>query len=222
MTTPLNWTDIINQEKQKPYLQETLDCVQQRRDEGITVYPPQDEVFNAFAYTPFEDVKVVILGQDPYHGPDQAHGICFSVKPGIKPPRSLNNMYKELADDIDGFSIPNHGYLESWAKQGILMINAVLTVEQGNANSHKKLGWETFTDVIIDKINQEKEGVIFLLWGGQAQKKGARIDASRHHILSSAHPSPLSARRGFFGCKHFSKTNELLQEQGLKPINWQV
>lgn len=222
MNTPLNWNSIIEHEKQQPYLKETLKYVQQRRDEGITVYPPQDEVFNAFNYTPFEDVRVVILGQDPYHGPDQAHGICFSVKPGIKPPRSLNNMYKELADDIEGFTIPQHGYLESWATQGVLMMNAVLTVEEGNANSHKKLGWETFTDMIIDKINQEKEGVIFLLWGGQAQKKGARIDTSRHHVLSCAHPSPLSARRGFFGCKHFSKTNELLQKQGLKPINWQV
>lgn len=220
--TPLNWTDIINEEKQKPYLRETLNYVQKRRDEGVTVFPPEDEIFNAFSYTPFEKVKVVIIGQDPYHGPDQAHGICFSVKPGIKTPRSLSNMYKELATDIEGFHIPQHGYLEYWAKQGILMINAVLTVEQGNANSHKKLGWETFTDVIIDKINQEKEGVIFLLWGAQAQKKGARIDRTRHHILSAAHPSPLSARRGFFGCRHFSKTNEILEKQGLNPINWQV
>jgi len=222
MSSHLNWSDIINQEKKKSYLQDTLNYVQQRREQNIQIYPPQDEIFNAFSYTPFDQVKIVMLGQDPYHGKNQAHGICFSVKPGIKIPPSLRNIYKELATDIEGFDIPTHGYLKNWATQGILMLNAVLTVEEGKANSHKKLGWETFTDVIIDKINQEKQGVIFLLWGQQAQKKCAHIDTNKHIILTAPHPSPLSAHRGFLGCKHFSQANTLLKKQGKTPIQWQI
>jgi uracil-DNA glycosylase len=218
MTT---WHEIITDEKQKPYLKDTLDYVQQRREQGVTVFPPQSDVFNAFKYTEFDDVKVVILGQDPYHGPNQAHGLCFSVLPGIKIPPSLRNMYKELAEDIDGFVTPEHGFLESWAKQGVLMINAVLTVEQGDANSHKHLGWEQFTDTVISKINEQRDGVIFLLWGAPAQKKGRIIDANKHHVLKAPHPSPLSAYRGFFGCRHFSQVNEILFGQGKGVVDWQ-
>ncbi|CAH9049847.1 Uracil-DNA glycosylase [Pseudoalteromonas sp. CIP111854] len=219
MTT---WQDLLNQQKQQPYLQETLNYVAQRRDEGVTVYPPQSQVFGAFEVTPFKQVKVVILGQDPYHGPNQAHGLCFSVLPGVKPPPSLANMYKELMQDINGFSIPDHGYLLPWAEQGVLLLNTVLTVEQGAAHSHKKLGWERFTDVVIEQLNQHGEGIIFLLWGAHAQKKGKNIDKQRHHVLHAPHPSPLSAHRGFFGCQHFSKTNELLNTMGKQPINWQL
>jgi uracil-DNA glycosylase len=188
----------------------------------VTVFPAEQQVFSAFDATPFEQVKVVILGQDPYHGPDQAHGLCFSVLPGIKPPPSLANMYKELVQDIAGFSIPEHGYLMPWAEQGVLLLNTVLTVEQGQAHSHKHLGWEQFTDKVIDEINQHREGVVFLLWGAHAQKKGKSIDKTRHHVLHAPHPSPLSAHRGFFGCQHFSRTNELLTSMGKTPINWQV
>ncbi|MCF6436098.1 MULTISPECIES: uracil-DNA glycosylase [Pseudoalteromonas] len=219
MTT---WQDVLGQEKQQGYFQDTLNYVAQRRSEGVTVYPPQEQVFEAFKATPFENVKVVILGQDPYHGPNQAHGLCFSVLPGIKPPPSLANMYKELAQDIEGFSIPNHGYLLPWAEQGVLLLNTVLTVEQGEAHSHKKLGWERFTDVVIEQLNTHSDGIVFLLWGAHAQKKGKNIDKRRHHVLHAPHPSPLSVHRGFFGCQHFSKTNQLLQEMGKQPINWQV
>ncbi len=166
-------------------------------------------------------MKVVILGQDPYHGPNQAHGLCFSVLPGVKTPPSLVNMYKELAQDIEGFQIPNHGYLKSWADQGVLLLNTVLTVEQGKAHSHAKTGWETFTDRVIDVLNQHRQGVIFLLWGSHAQKKGQMIDRNKHHVLMAPHPSPLSAHRGFFGCQHFSQTNQILKQLGKTPINWQ-
>ncbi|MCJ8267777.1 MAG: uracil-DNA glycosylase [Psychrosphaera sp.] len=216
------WHDIIETEKQLPYLSDTIEYVEQRRAQGVTVFPQEADVFNAFKYTEFDDVKVVILGQDPYHGPDQAHGLCFSVLPGVKTPPSLKNMYKELAEDIADFVIPQQGFLESWAKQGVLMINSVLTVEQGNANSHKHLGWEQFTDTVIAKVNEHRSDVVFLLWGAPAQKKGRFIDTNRHHVLKAPHPSPLSAYRGFFGCRHFSMTNEILQGLGKTPINWQV
>ncbi|WP_105167576.1 uracil-DNA glycosylase [Pseudoalteromonas sp. T1lg23B] len=219
MTT---WQSVLGQEKQQAYFQETLNYVAQRRNEGVTVYPPHEQIFEAFKVTPFEQVKVVILGQDPYHGPNQAHGLCFSVLPGVKPPPSLANMYKELAQDIEGFSIPNHGYLLPWAEQGVLLLNTVLTVEQGQAHSHKKLGWERFTDVVIEQLNAHSDGIVFLLWGAHAQKKGKNIDKQRHHVLHAPHPSPLSVHRGFYGCQHFSKTNQLLQEMGKQPINWQV
>lgn len=216
------WSDFIAEQSQQAYLKDTLEYVAQKRGEGVTVFPPEQQVFSAFDATPFEQVKVVILGQDPYHGPDQAHGLCFSVLPGIKPPPSLANMYKELVQDIEGFSIPEHGYLMPWAEQGVLLLNTVLTVEQGQAHSHKHLGWEKFTDKVIDEINQHREGVVFLLWGAHAQKKGKNIDKTRHHVLHAPHPSPLSAHRGFFGCQHFSKTNTLLTSMGKSPINWQV
>ena len=216
------WSDFIAEQSQQPYLKDTLEYVAQKRSEGVTVFPPEQQVFSAFDATSFEQVKVVILGQDPYHGPDQAHGLCFSVLPGIKPPPSLANMYKELVQDIEGFSIPDHGYLMPWAEQGVLLLNTVLTVEQGQAHSHKHLGWEKFTDKVIDEINQYREGVVFLLWGAHAQKKGKNIDKTRHHVLHAPHPSPLSAHRGFFGCQHFSKTNALLTSMGKSPINWQV
>jgi uracil-DNA glycosylase len=216
------WSDFITEQSQQAYLKDTLEYVAQKRGEGVTVFPPEQQVFSAFDATPFEQIKVVILGQDPYHGPDQAHGLCFSVLPGIKPPPSLANMYKELVQDIEGFSIPEHGYLMPWAEQGVLLLNTVLTVEQGQAHSHKHLGWEQFTDKVIDEINQHGEGVVFLLWGAHAQKKGKNIDKTRHHVLHAPHPSPLSAHRGFFGCQHFSKTNALLTSMGKSPINWQV
>ena len=216
------WSDFIAEQSQQTYLKDTLEYVAQKRSEGVTVFPPQKQVFSAFDATPFEQIKVVILGQDPYHGPDQAHGLCFSVLPGIKPPPSLANMYKELVQDIEGFSIPDHGYLMPWAEQGVLLLNTVLTVEQGQAHSHKHLGWEKFTDKVIEEINHHREGVVFLLWGAHAQKKGKNIDKTRHHVLHAPHPSPLSAHRGFFGCQHFSKTNALLTSMGKSPINWQV
>ncbi|WP_417615589.1 uracil-DNA glycosylase [Oceanisphaera sp.] len=216
----LTWKQLIEQEKQQPYLQQTLDFVEQERAAGKVIYPPAQDVFNAFEYTPLNRVKVVILGQDPYHGPNQAHGLCFSVQTGVKVPPSLRNMYKELASDIAGFVTPDHGCLTGWAEQGVLMINTVLTVEAGKAHSHAKLGWETFTDKVIQTVNEHCHGVVFLLWGSHAQKKGAAIDSNRHHILTSAHPSPLSAYRGFFGCQHFSQTNQLLEQQGKAPIDW--
>lgn len=217
MTT---WTDVLAVEKQQDYFKDTLDYVAKRRAEGVNVFPPADEVFSAFSSTAFEDVKVVILGQDPYHGPDQAHGLAFSVKPGIKAPPSLANMYKELATDIDSFTIPNHGYLQAWAEQGVLLLNTVLTVEQGQAHSHKKLGWETFTDRVIAALNEHGDGIVFLLWGSHAQKKGRHIDTTKHVVFNGPHPSPLSAYRGFFGCKHFSKANDALIAMGKTPINW--
>lgn len=216
------WTDLLAGEKKQSYFQYTLTYVAQRRNEGVVVYPPEDKVFDAFEITKLTDVKVVILGQDPYHGPNQAHGLCFSVLPGIKTPPSLVNIYKELATDIDGFSIPQHGFLESWAKQGVLLLNTVLTVEQGQAHSHKHLGWEKYTDKVVEVLNEHGEGIIFLLWGSHAQKKGKSIDESKHHVLKAPHPSPLSAHRGFFGCRHFSKANSILVSQGKPVINWQV
>lgn len=215
------WTEAIGEEKTQPYFQHILQYVHQERLAGKIIYPPQNEVFNAFALTEFKDVKVVILGQDPYHGPNQAHGLSFSVKPGIAPPPSLLNMYKELAQDV-GFQIPSHGYLVEWAKQGVLLLNTVLTVEQGKAHSHANIGWETFTDKVIHQLNQHRENIVFLLWGSHAQKKGQFIDRQRHCVLTAPHPSPLSAHRGFLGCRHFSKTNAYLREKGIKEINWQL
>ncbi|MGL4459345.1 MAG: uracil-DNA glycosylase [Plesiomonas shigelloides] len=217
----LNWSDVIGAEKQQPYFLDTMAYVAAERAAGKEIYPPEHDVFNAFRYTPFEQVKVVILGQDPYHGPNQAHGLCFSVLPGVPVPPSLVNMYKELAQDIAGFQIPQHGYLKSWADQGVLLLNTVLTVERGQAHSHAKLGWETFTDRVIAAVNEHRQGVVFLLWGAHAQKKGRIIDRQRHHVLTAPHPSPLSAHRGFLGCRHFSQTNQLLVQQNLPAIDWQ-
>ncbi|WP_394661832.1 uracil-DNA glycosylase [uncultured Pantoea sp.] len=220
MSDKLTWHDVLADEKEKPYFKETLQAVAQQRAAGVTVYPPQKDVFNAFKLTELGDIKVVILGQDPYHGPNQAHGLAFSVLPGVAIPPSLLNMYKELEQDIDGFQRPQHGFLESWATQGVMLLNTVLTVEAGKAHSHARLGWETFTDRVIDVINTHREGVVFLLWGSHAQKKGSIIDAQRHHVLKAPHPSPLSAHRGFLGCRHFSQTNALLSKAGETPIDW--
>ncbi len=222
MSAPKTWESIINDERDKEYFQSILAFVEQQRNSGKTVYPPQDQVFSAFDMTPFESVRVVILGQDPYHGANQAHGLAFSVLPGVKIPPSLRNMYKELAQDVEGFEIPSHGYLDSWASQGVLMLNTVLTVEEAKAHSHAKCGWETFTDAIIAELNQRSEPIIFLLWGAHAQKKGQAIDVDKHHVLIAPHPSPLSARRGFFGCQHFSITNKLLSSIDQQPIDWRL
>lgn len=216
------WKDVIGIEKEQPYFQQILAQVQNARAAGRVIYPPQNEIFNAFKLTEFEQVKVVILGQDPYHGPNQAHGLAFSVKPNVPPPPSLVNMYKELATDIAGFQIPNHGYLVEWAQQGVLLLNTVLTVEQGLAHSHANFGWETFTDRVITALNQQREHLAFLLWGSHAQKKGQFIDRERHCVLTAPHPSPLSAHRGFFGCRHFSKTNDYLRAHQIGEINWQL
>ncbi|MEZ8627488.1 uracil-DNA glycosylase [Vibrio splendidus] len=222
MSAPKSWESIINDERDKEYFQNVLAFVEQQRNSGKTIYPPQEQVFSAFDMTPFESVRVVILGQDPYHGAKQAHGLAFSVLPGVKIPPSLRNMYKELVQDIDGFEIPSHGYLDTWASQGVLMLNTVLTVEEAKAHSHAKCGWETFTDAIIAELNQRSEPIIFLLWGAHAQKKGQAIDADKHHVLTAPHPSPLSAHRGFFGCQHFSTTNKLLSSMDQQPIDWRL
>ncbi|PJG84671.1 uracil-DNA glycosylase [Conservatibacter flavescens] len=216
------WKDAIGEEKKQPYFLQILQQVQQEKAQGKTIYPPQHEIFNAFKLTEFDQVKVVILGQDPYHGPNQAHGLAFSVKPGIAPPPSLVNMYKELRDDIDGFIVPNHGYLVEWAQQGVLLLNTVLTVERGLAHSHAKFGWETFTDHVIARLNEQRENLVFLLWGSHAQKKGQFIDRQKHCVLTAPHPSPLSAHRGFFGCKHFSKTNTYLRQHQIPEIQWNL
>ena len=216
------WKEAIGEEKEKPYFQQILQQVHQARQAGITIYPPQNEVFSAFSLTEFDQVKVVILGQDPYHRPNQAHGLSFSVKLPVAPPPSLLNIYKELATDIEGFVVPRHGYLVDWAKQGVLLLNTVLTVEEGKANSHANWGWETFTDKVIAQLNAYRENIVFLLWGSHAQKKGAFIDRNKHCVLTAPHPSPLAAHRGFFGCHHFSKANEYLKAHGMAEINWQL
>ena len=216
------WHEAIGAEKEKAYFQTILEKVRHERQAGITVYPPERDVFNAFRTTEFGNVKVVILGQDPYHGAGQAHGLAFSVQPEIAVPPSLVNIYKELATDIEGFQIPQHGYLQHWAEQGVLLLNTVLTVRAGAAHSHATFGWEVFTDEVIRQLDKEREHLVFMLWGSHAQKKGAFIDRNRHLVLTAPHPSPLSAYRGFFGCKHFSQANAYLQANGLKPIDWQV
>ena len=216
------WKEAIGEEKQKPYFQHILQQVQQAKAAGTTVYPPQSEIFSAFSLTEFEAVKVGILGQDPYHGPNQAHGLAFSVKPPVAPPPSLVNIYKELAQDIPNFQIPHHGYLVDWAILGVLLLNTVLTVEQGQAHSHANFGWETFTDKVIEQLNLHRENLVFLLWGSHAQKKGQFINQNRHCVLRAPHPSPLSAHRGFFGCHHFSQANHYLESRGLSPIQWQL
>ena len=220
ITIEASWKKVLSTEFEKPYFHELTKAVKQEYT-SHTCYPKGKAIFSAFDACPFRDVKVVILGQDPYHGINQANGMCFSVQKGIALPPSLVNIYKELVNDI-GISYPQHGDLSHWANQGVLLLNAVLTVRANQAASHQKLGWETFTNAVIEKISTEKEGVVFLLWGGFAKKKAKLIDASKHHILTSGHPSPLSANRGYwFENKHFSKTNELLQIQGKETIDWQ-
>jgi uracil-DNA glycosylase len=217
---PASWQNILACELENPYFQKLQQFVDQER-QTYTVFPPEEDVFSALKITPFEKVNVLLLGQDPYHDHNQAHGLCFSVRPGIKPPPSLMNMFAELRSDV-GFSIPNNGYLVHWAEQGILMLNAVLTVRAHSPNSHKNHGWETFTDAIISKVNAKNSPVVFVLWGGYAQKKLALIDTARHTIVQSAHPSPLSARNGFFGSKPFSAINAALHEAGKPEIDWQI
>ena len=215
------WKAVLGPEFEQPYMQALKQfLVVEKRQH--TVYPPGSLIFNAFDHTPFDDVKVVILGQDPYHNVGQAHGLSFSVPPGVVIPPSLRNMYQELATDIPGFQVPNHGDLTAWANRGVLLLNATLTVRAHTAGSHQGKGWETFTDRAIAELSARREGIVFLLWGRYAKNKAALIDYRRHHILTAAHPSPLSAYNGFFGCKHFSKANAFLVEQGLDPIDWQV
>ncbi len=220
MELPESWQAVLADELEKPYFKKLAEFVDEER-RTQQVFPPEDDVFNALKYTPYDQVNVLLLGQDPYHDDNQAHGLCFSVRPGIKPPPSLVNMYKELQSDV-GFRVPNHGYLVDWAKQGMLMLNAVLTVRAHQPNSHKDKGWERFTDAIISKVNQKQDQVIFVLWGAYAQKKTALIDARRHVIIQSAHPSPLSARAGFFGSKPFSRINAALKAAGKPEITWQL
>ena len=215
------WFKVLGEEFNKDYMRELRQFLVAQKESGKVIYPPGSQWFAAFNHTPFDRVRVVILGQDPYHGPRQAHGLCFSVLPGVKVPPSLVNMYQEMQEDL-GIAPANHGCLTSWAKQGVLLLNATLTVEQANAGAHQGKGWEQFTDRAIRALNDQREGVVFLLWGSYAQKKGAFIDQSRHLVLKSVHPSPLSAYRGFFGCKHFSKTNDYLQKNGQPPIDWQL
>lgn len=222
MKIPLNndWQQKLAKEIEKEYFSNLMNFIEEEI-KNKTVYPPQELIFNALNITPFDDVKIVLLGQDPYHRPNQAHGLCFSVQQGIRTPPSLVNMYKELNRSTN-FQIPSHGELTSWAKQGILMLNATLTVRDGEPNSHAKHGWEKFTNSIIKLVSEEKENVVFVLWGGNARKKATLIDASKHFILESAHPSPLSVYRGFAGCDHFNQINEYLISQNQAPINWQV
>ncbi|ACA88245.1 uracil-DNA glycosylase [Shewanella woodyi] len=222
MTRVKDWDGFLAAEREQDYYRALQAFVLAERANGKAVFPPEAEVFTAFNLTPLDKVRVVIIGQDPYHGPDQAHGLCFSVKHGIKIPPSLVNMYKELATDIPGFTAPEHGHLSSWAEQGVLMLNTVLTVEQGKAHSHAKSGWETFTGHAMELLNQQTSPIVFILWGAHAIKKGKVITGKQHHILSGPHPSPLSAYRGFFGCQHFSKTNQILTSLGTPEINWQV
>ncbi|MEH6975566.1 MULTISPECIES: uracil-DNA glycosylase [Bacillus] len=215
-----DWEPLLAPEFEKPYYQKLRQFLKEEYSTHV-IYPRANDIFNALHYTSYEDTKVVILGQDPYHGPDQAHGLSFSVQPGVKTPPSLQNMYKELHADL-GCEIPNNGYLVKWAEQGVLLLNAVLTVRQGEANSHKGKGWEHFTDRVIELLNEREKPLIFILWGRHAQAKKKLITNSNHHIIESVHPSPLSARRGFFGSKPFSKVNDLLSSMDEKKIDWQI
>lgn len=214
-----DWQQYLANEFEKDYMKQLRAFLVEQKEARKVIFPHSQDCFNALNETRFEDVKVVIIGQDPYHGPNQAHGLSFSVKPGVKIPPSLVNIYKELETDL-GIPVANHGYLVNWAKQGVLLLNSVLTVEASKAGSHQGKGWEAFTDYIIQLINDHHQGVVFMLWGSYAQKKGSRIDRSKHLVLQSVHPSPLSAYRGFFGCRHFSQANNYLASIGKQPIDW--
>ena len=215
-----SWKKVLWDEFQQPYFAELKQFLLEEKRK-YTVYPPGPMIFNAFNKTPFDKVKVALIVQDPYHEPGQAHGLCFSVQDGVPHPKSLINIFKELHDDV-GFEIPVNGNLEKWTEQGVFLLNATLTVRAHEAGSHQNHGWERFTDAAISKLSMQREGLVFLLWGNYAKQKEALIDTSKHYILSTVHPSPLSAHRGFFGCKHFSKTNELLRQMGKSEINWQL
>lgn len=216
-----SWLALLKDEFEQPYMRDLKQFLLTEKEQGKVIYPASDLIFNALNSTPFDSVKVVILGQDPYHGPGQAHGLCFSVLPGVRPPPSLVNIFKELQQDV-GINLPNNGYLQSWAEQGVLLLNATLTVEQNKAGSHQGKGWEQFTDRAIQLLNEKREGLVFLLWGSYAQKKGQFIDTNKHLVLKAPHPSPLSAHRGFFGIKHFSKANAYLGNQNITPVSWQL
>lgn len=216
------WNSILENEFQKDYMHGLKAFLLSEKQQGKVIFPKGSEYFNALNLTPPSNVKVVILGQDPYHGDDQAHGLSFSVQKGVRIPPSLMNIYKELANDIDGFKTPRHGYLEHWAKQGVLLLNSVLTVERGLAASHQGRGWEEFTDAVIRAVNEKADHVVFMLWGSHAQKKASFVDQSKHLVLKSPHPSPLSAHRGFLGCGHFSKANAFLEQHSKMGIDWQI
>ena len=214
-----SWKSRLQDEFRQPYMDQLRAFLLQRKRQGAVIYPPGPMIFNALNSTPFEQVKVVILGQDPYHGPGQAHGLCFSVPDGVPIPPSLANIYAEIEQDT-GLKSPGSGNLRRWAVQGVLLLNAVLTVERGRAGAHQGKGWERFTDRVVKALNDGRDGLVFMLWGSYAMKKGAAIDRARHLVLTAPHPSPLSAHRGFFGCRHFTRANRYLQEHGRKPIDW--
>jgi uracil-DNA glycosylase len=216
-----SWKEVLKQEFTKPYFLQIATFLKTEKLSGKTIYPPGGLIFNAFNTTPFDKVKVVLIGQDPYHGPGQAHGLSFSVQKGVKPPPSLVNIYKELHEDT-GVPIPNHGDLTHWAQQGVMLLNASLTVRANEPMSHANIGWAEFTNSVIEKISAKKEHVVFLLWGKFAQEKQSLIDETRHLVLRAAHPSPFSADKGFFGCRHFSKANEWLMKNGIDPIDWKL
>lgn len=220
-TSDPTWKKLLAEEKVKPYFIQILDFLRQEVAAGKTIYPSKEDIFNAINDTPFESIKVVIIGQDPYHNPGQAHGLAFSVQKGIRPPPSLQNIFKELQADI-GIPKPSHGCLEKWTNQGVLLLNAVLTVEKNKPHAHEKIGWQQFTDTIITRLNTHPQRIVYLLWGAHAQKKCALIDTKKHDILTAPHPSPLSAHRGFLGCRHFSKANALLEKAGREPIDWSL
>lgn len=213
------WLDVLAGEFEQDYMRKLKAFLLERRQKGAVIYPPGPEIFSALDSTPLSRVKVVILGQDPYHGPGQAHGLCFSVREDVPTPPSLVNIFRELQADL-GLSVPGHGHLQRWAEQGVLLLNAVLTVERGQAGAHQGKGWERFTDAVVAAVNQRCPHVVFLLWGAQAQRKGAAIDSARHRVLKAPHPSPLSAHRGFFGCRHFSQANQWLIQNGIEPVDW--
>lgn len=215
-----SWKHLLMNEFQSPYFAVLKEFLTEEKKKHV-IYPQGKQIFSAFNFTPFDKVKVIIIGQDPYHGPGQANGLCFSVSDGIRPPPSLVNIYKELNDDL-GIKIPKSGNLEKWAKQGVLMLNATLTVRANQAGSHQNKGWEIFTDAVIRILSEKKDGLVFILWGAYAQAKAKMINSARHHVLRSAHPSPFSAYNGFFGCKHFSETNILLKKTGKQEIDWNV
>lgn len=218
----LNWKLLLSKEKNKPYFKKIINILHQKRKLGTIIYPKPNNIFNVFRITEFASIKVIIIGQDPYHGPNQAHGFAFSVPIGIKLPPSLHNIYKELKSDIPGFIIPKHGCLLSWAQKGVFLLNSILTVEQGKSGSHANIGWEQFTDTVIHMISDHQKNLVFLLWGNYAQKKSILIDNKKHYILTTSHPSPISAQYGFLGCQHFSKTNAFLMQHNKKTINWQL
>ncbi len=219
VTIEPGWKAILKDEFEKPYFKNLVEFVR-KEYASTTCFPPGKQIFSAFNHTPFDEVKVVIIGQDPYHGPGQAHGLCFSVGKEVAMPPSLKNIFEEIRTDV-GTAIPNNGNLQRWADQGVLLLNATLTVRAHQAGSHQNKGWEKFTDAVIEKLSTEREGLVFMLWGGPAKKKGAKVDSSKHLVLTSGHPSPLAANRGYwFGNKHFSKANEFLKEKGKVPINW--